>query len=281
MIDGDATMVEVIEMRETGPFLSWRGIFAGAVAGSALSFVLMSLGVAGGLSLLSPWPGESHSGLALSVAAAWALIVTIASFLVAGFVAARVRPRVSDVPPDEVEFRDGLQGLVTWGVCVLFGGLIAAGVGSAALHAGSSAIAKFSSASSSPLSAIVSTLATPPEGKPVTNVQLLSPEEEKTIEAVFMRSFGNERLAPADRNLVAAIVASKAGIPIADAQTRVDQAYTDAIAALDKAKKAMELSGLLTGIGLLIGLGAAWYGGVRGGNSRDSNLPARFRLRAF
>lgn len=274
-------MVEVIDMREPGPFLSWRGILAGAVAGSAFSFVLMSLGVAGGLSLLSPWPGQSHGGLALSVAAAWALITTIASFLIAGFVAARVRPRVADVPPDEVEFRDGLQGLVTWGVCVLFGGLIAAGIGSAALHAGSSAIAKFSSASSSPLSAIVSTLSTPPEGKPVTNVQLLTTDEEKTIEAVFMRSFGNDHLAPADRTLVSSIIAAKAGIPIADAQTRVDQAYTDAIAALDKAKKATELSGLLTGIGLLIGLAAAWYGGVRGGNSRDTNVPARFRFRAF
>lgn len=272
-------MVEVIDMREPVPFLSWRGILAGAVTGSALSLVLMSLGVAGGLSLLSPWPGQSHGGFALSVAAACALIVTIASFLVAGFVAARVRPRVADVPPDEVEFRDGLQGFVTWGVCVLFGALVAASAGSAALHVGSSAIAKFSSASSSPLSAIVSTLATPPEGKPVTNMQLLSREEEKTVEAVFMRSFGNDHLAAGDRNLVSAIVALKAGIPLADAQTRVDQAYTDAITALDKAKKATELSGLLTGIGLLIGLCAAWYGGVRGGSSRDSNVPARFRFR--
>ncbi|WP_156150795.1 hypothetical protein [Hyphomicrobium sp. 99] len=274
-------MVEIVDVRETGPYLSWRGILAGAVTGTALLFVLTSLGIAAGLSFLSPWPGHSHGALAASVAAAWALIATIASFLIAGYVAARVRPRLADVPPDEVEFRDGLQGLVAWGVCVLFGAFIAASAGAAALHAGSSAIAKFSSSSSSPLSGIVTALATPPEGKPVTNVQLLSAEEEKTIEAVFMRSFGNDHIAPSDRNLVSSIVASRAGISQADAQARVDTAYNDAIAALDKAKKTTELSGLLTGIGLLIGLGAAWYGGVRGGNSRDTNVPARFRFRVF
>ncbi|RUP09700.1 hypothetical protein [Hyphomicrobium sp.] len=281
MSDGDATMVEVIDVRDTSSFLSWRGILAGAVAGTAFSFVLMSIGIAAGLSLLSPWPGQSHTWLAASVAAAWALIATIASFLIAGFVAARVRPRAADVPPDEVEYRDGLQGLVTWGVCVLFAALVAASAGSAALRGGASAIAKFSSTSSSPLSGVVSALAAPPEGKPVTNVQLLSPEEEKTIEAVFMRSFGNEHLSPNDKNLVSSIVAARAGIPQADAQARIDTAYTDAIAALDKAKKATELSGLLTGIGLLIGLAAAWYGGIRGGSSRDTSVPARFRFRAF
>lgn len=274
-------MVEIVDVRDTSPFLSWRGIFAGAVAGTALYFVLMSIGIAAGLSLLSPWPGQSHTWLAASLAAAWVLIATIAWFLIAGFVAARVRPRAADVPPDEVEYRDGLQGFVTWGVCVLFATWIVVSAGSAALRGEYSAIAKFSSTSSSPLSRVLSALATPPEGKPVTNVQLLSPEEEKTIEAVFMRSFGNEHLSPNDKNLVSSIVAARAGIALTDAQARVDTAYTDAIAALDKAKKATELSGLLTGIGLLIGLAAAWYGGIRGGSSRDTSVPARFRFRAF
>lgn len=281
MIDGDATMVEIVDVRDTSPLISWGGIFAGAVAGTAFYFVLMSIGIAAGLSLLSPWPGQSHTWLAASITAAWALIATIAWFLIAGFVAARVRPRVADVPPDEVEYRDGLQGFVTWGVCVLFATLIVASAESAALRGGYSAVAKFSSASASPLSRVVSVLATPPEGKPVTNVQLLSPEEEKTIEAVFMRSFGNDHLSPSDKNLVSSIIAARAGIPQADAQARVDTAYTDAIAALDKAKKATELSGLVTGIGLLIGLAAAWYGGIRGGSSRDTSVPARFRFRAF
>jgi hypothetical protein len=284
MIDGDAAMADIIEIEtssETGSFLSWRGILAGAAAGSAVSLVLMSLGVAGGLSLLSPWPGQSYTGFAATIAALWALIATIGSFLVAGFVAARVRPRIADVPPDEVEFRDGLQGLVTWAVCVLFAGLVAVGAGAAALHAGS-ALAKFSDRSAlSPLSAIVSTIVAPPEGKPATSAQLLSPDETRTIEGVFLKSFGNDHLAANDRNFVAGIVASKAGIPLPDAQNRVDQAYTDAIAALDKAKKATELSGLLTGLGLLIGLAAAWYGGIRGGSSRDNNTPARFRFGSF
>lgn len=276
-------MADVIEIEagETESFLSWRGILAGAAAGSAISLVLMSLGVAAGLSLLSPWPGQSYTGFAASVAAAWALIATIGSFLVAGFVSARVRPRIADVAPDEVEFRDGLQGLVTWAVCVLFGGLVVAGAGAAALHAGSSIAAFADRSGSSPLAAIVSTMVAPAEGKPATTVQLLNPDETRAIEGIFLKSFGNDALAANDRSFVAGIVASKAGIPISDAEKRVDTAYTNAIAALDNAKKATELSGLLTGLGLLIGLAAAWYGGIRGGSSRDTNVPARFKFRSF
>ena len=81
-------MADVIEIEagETESFLSWRGVLAGAAAGSAILLVLTSLGVAGGLSLLSPWPGQSHTWFAASVAAAWALIATIGSLLVAGLV---------------------------------------------------------------------------------------------------------------------------------------------------------------------------------------------------
>ncbi len=277
-------MADVIEIETSTPaesFLSWRGILAGAAAGSAVSLVLVSLGVAGGLSLLSPWPGQSYTGLAASVAAAWALIATIGSFLVAGFIAARVRPRVADVPADEVEFRDGLQGLVAGAVCVLVGGLIAMGAGAAALHAGSGT-ARFSGpAASSPLSAIVSTMVAPQEGTAVRTVPLLTTDETATIEGVFLKSFGEDGLAANDRNFVANILAAKADIALPEAQTRVDSAYAQAVAALDKAKKATELSGLLTGLGLLIGLVAAWYGGVRGGSSRDNNILTRFKFSGF
>jgi hypothetical protein len=273
-------MTDVIEIEAASPaesFLSWRGVLAGAAAGSAVSLVLIALGVAGGLSLLSPWPGQSYTGFAATVAAAWGLIATIGSFLVAGFVAARVRPRVAEVPVSEVEFRDGVQGMVAWAVCVLFGGLLAASASSLALHAGSS-MAKFSDrAGSDPMSAIVSTLVAPPEGK-AAPVQLLTSDETRMVEGIFMKSFGNNGLAPNDRTFVANVIARKAGIPQNEAETRVDRAYADSLAAIDKAKKAAELSGLLTGLGLLIGLGAAWYGGVRGGKSRDENISARFRL---
>lgn len=274
-------MADVIEIETTSPvdsFLGWRGILAGAAAGSAVSLVLISLGIAGGLSLLSPWPGQSYTGFAATVAAAWGLIAAIGSFLVAGFVAARVRPRVADVPADEVEFRDGVQGLVAWAVCVLFAGLVAVGASGLALHA-TSAVAKFSDrTSSSPLAAIVSTLAAPPEGKPATAVPLLTTDEARTIEGIFLKSFGADGLKPKDRAFAANVVAAKAGIPLNEAETRIDTAYADAVAALDKAKKATELSGLLTGLGLLIGLAAAWYGGIRGGKSRDENIPGRLRF---
>lgn len=88
---------------------------AGALAAAAIAFVLCSFGSTIGLSLVSPWP---NSGLPAKVVAAlavfWAMASQIGSFLAGGYIAGRMRSRWSDAPPHEVEFRDGVHGLLVW-----------------------------------------------------------------------------------------------------------------------------------------------------------------------
>ena len=96
-------------------FVEWGAVFAGALAAAAISFVLYSFGSTIGLSLVSPWP---NSGLPVKLVAAvtafWMLVSQIGSFLVGGYIAGRMRARWSDAASHEVEFRDGVHGLLVW-----------------------------------------------------------------------------------------------------------------------------------------------------------------------
>jgi hypothetical protein len=78
-----------------------------------------------------------------------------------------------------------------------------------------------------------------------------------------------------DRSYLAQAVAQRAGVPAADAEKRVDTAFADAQRAVETARKAAALTGLLTASALLVGLAAAWYGAQRGGHNRDHNIWGR------
>ena len=67
-------------------------------------------------------------------------------------------------------------------------------------------------------------------------------------------------------------VAQRQGIPATEAEKRVDAAFADARQAVEKARKAAALTGLVTASALLIGLAAAWFGAQRGGHNRDHNI---------
>ena len=91
-------------------YVDWGPILAGATAAAALSFVLLTAGAAIGLSLVSPYPSQSYGKWAATVATAWALVVTIGSFLAGGYIAGRMRSAWGESQSDEIEFRDGIHG---------------------------------------------------------------------------------------------------------------------------------------------------------------------------
>ena len=77
------------------------------------------------------------------------------------------------------------------------------------------------------------------------------------------------------KRTLAQIIAERTGISQAEAEKRVDQAYSEARGAIDAARKAAVLTGLATVTALLAGLLAAWFAAQNGGRHRDENIPAR------
>ena len=74
---------------------------------------------------ISPTPVESYSKTAASVAVFWSVAVPILSFLVGGYIAGRMRSAWEAATTDEVQFRDGMHGMLVWALSIVAGGLLA------------------------------------------------------------------------------------------------------------------------------------------------------------
>ena len=113
--------VEEIAVIDRGPAVSWGAIFAGAFAAAALSFVLLAIGAAFGLSVVSPWdfgrrPVAETAAAAGIGAAVFLIIVHALSSGIGGYLAGRLRSKLSGLRGDETYFRDTAHGLVVWAV---------------------------------------------------------------------------------------------------------------------------------------------------------------------
>jgi hypothetical protein len=107
----------------SGPtYLHWSPIFAGAIVAAAVSFVLISFGSGIGLAVASPsssWR-DTSSVLAL-LGGLWLLLTSLAAFGLGGYLAGHLREILSAAPPDAVNFRDGIHGLLVWGLAIIMG----------------------------------------------------------------------------------------------------------------------------------------------------------------
>jgi hypothetical protein len=102
------------------------------------------------------------------------------------------------------------------------------------------------------------------------------------ITRVFTTSLASGTMAPADRTYLAEVVARQTGLPQAEAEKRVDEAYAaakdaeaKARAAADKARKLSAIAAFLAGATLLIACAAACAGAGLGGRHRDEQIAAR------
>jgi hypothetical protein len=127
-----ASPTPVVDIEVAGgnrPYVDWPAIIAGAVLASAISFVLFTFGTGIGLSLTSPYPGESVSPTAFAVVLGlWVLWVSVSSFIAGAYLTGRLRRRIGDASAHEVEIRDAAHGLLVWALSALIGAMLAAWV---------------------------------------------------------------------------------------------------------------------------------------------------------
>ena len=122
---------------QTAPYVDWAAILAGAVIATALASLAVPFGAALGLSAISAERGEGSFDVGVILTGLWLVISTMASYLVGGYVAGRMRRRGDTASTDEIMARDGVNGLVVWGLGILVTAWMAAGaLGTAATTAG-------------------------------------------------------------------------------------------------------------------------------------------------
>lgn len=116
--------LEEAEMIDGGPAVSWGAILAGALSAAALSFVLLAIGAAFGLSVTTPWDfmgrdaGEAAAAAGIGTAIFLVIVHAIASGI-GGYLAGRLRSKFIGLRGDETYFRDTAHGLVVWAVSAL------------------------------------------------------------------------------------------------------------------------------------------------------------------
>lgn len=256
--------------------VDWPAIFAGAFLATALTIVLLSFGAAFGLSMASPMSGEGVSLRWITIAGGiWMIWTAVTSFAAGGYLTGRLRRRLGDANADEVEARDGAHGVVVWAVGAVFGGFLAvSGVTGTLSAAGNGA--------ASALEVADTQLA---EATSYTSAELLrgdatqrSTEMKAEVAAILAKGIAAGEVSDADRQYLTNVVAAQTQTDPATAQTRVDAAINDGLAAraetieaIDQTRIAGMIAAFVLAATMLVSAAAAYFAAVTGGTHRDAN----------
>lgn len=120
-----------------GSYVDWPAVFGGTVVAAAIAGLFTTFGAAIGLTSLAIADGIT---IWLIVTALWIVVSLVAAFWAGGYVAGRMRRRLDEASADEVGARDGINGLVVWGLATLLAGWMAASVVSTAVTATGAAV---------------------------------------------------------------------------------------------------------------------------------------------
>lgn len=248
--------------------IQWPVIFAGAIAAAGLSFALNAFAAGIGLSVASSAPTwrDASPWLAL-VNGLYVLFVALLAFGLGGYIAGRMRSPLNLVT-GEMEFRDGIHGLVTWGLAVVFTAIFAlmtAAVASYTLEPHGGAQSQ-SVAGENIIASQLDELFR--SDRNVPNLTYRRAEAAR----ILLKASSHQDVSTDDRSYLAAVVADGAGITEDDARMRVDREVAASRDALHRARVAAVLQAFFIGVALFFGAAVAWYSALEGGRDREQGL---------
>ena len=241
---------------------------AGAIVAAATSFVLMSFASAVGLMVASPSPTWRDASVWLALLSGfWILVVAAGSFALGGYIAGRVRSTWK-ASSDEVEFRDGVHGLIAWALGVMLGAALLA-LSAHTFAAGSVASPPRDTAGAPSFLAY--------ELDRLFRPDTAGPELRAEAGRILMRGLGRTALPAEDRAQLVRITSSVSGLSAPDAERRVTQVLADARTAASQTRKTAVILGFSLAAALLAGAAAAWIAAGVGGKHRDDEFAPPLR----
>lgn len=288
--------VSDVGVESSTPALAWGPVIGGSVVAAATTIILLLLGSGVGLTMVSPWAGESASFTTVSVTAAiWFVVVQWLASALGGYLTGRLRTKWAGVHTDEVFFRDTAHGFLSWALATVvvvglagsaFTSLAGAGVQAASSVTATATVAGAAAAANSDA-------ATPDAATGYFTDLLLRPQDLTTraqsddasataeVSRILLRGAVSDGVPEADRAYIAALVASRTGVTPEEAKARVDQvlkqiedAKTAAVQAADEARKSAATAAMLGALSLLVGAFIASAAAALGGRQRDDDEAA-------
>lgn len=293
VITGNRTGAMPVESSK--PAIAWGPIVGGAVAATGITLILLLLGSGVGLTMVSPWSGESSSAATVGITAAiWLVVVQWLSSALGGYLTGRLRTKWAVIHTNEVFFRDTAHGFLSWALATVFvAGFLASSLtslaGAGASAAGQAAMAAgVAGGSAAAASASDTDTAGPGMATAYFTDALLRPQNignrasedngaaTAEISRILLQGAANGSVPDGDKTYIAGIVSARTGLSEADARARVDtvlkqidDAKVAAQAAADKARKAAATSALIGSLSLLVGAFIAAAAAAFGGHQRD------------
>ena len=273
-------------------YINWPAVFAGNAVTGGLILVMLPLGAAAGLAMTSPYPNTGSSAATVgAVAIFWLAFMYLFSISAGGYVVGRLRPRVGDATLDEVRFRDGVNGLVFWGlgmiISALFTFLTLASAAGTATTAVGQAVGGATSAAASALPSVNTDyvsdllLRATATGPQQTAAQPRSDADVRSeIARIVTATAASGQITDVDKKYVSQLIAQRTGVSEADAAARVDDGVKRATQMKDEAsakarefaesaRKGASRAAFWTAVLSLLSGIAAIYAARLGGQHRD------------
>lgn len=266
MIHSDP-VTDVSERRVS--YIEWSPAIAGALAAAAIAFVLHTFAAAIGLAVSSTSPTWRDASVALQLLTGlYLLFVAIISFGVGGYIAGRGRTSVEG-DPDEIEFRDGTLGLVTWAIAILLTVLTT--------WAAAQSVTRLTAPSGGSSGA----------GQSVAGENIIAFDLDRLFRAerrpdgfdptyprseaarILLTSAGHSGVSAEDRAYLTRLTASVTGLSPADASKRVETIIGQARDNIRRARRSSVILAFMAGSAALIGAAVAWFAACAGGENRD------------
>ncbi len=286
-------------------YVDWPAIFGGAAVAIAIGVLATGFGAALGLTAVSARQGEGSGQLALIISTIWIVLSMISAYAAGGYITGRMRRRVDSATKDEVTVRDGMNGLIVWGLgtvvsAVLLGSLIGttlSAVGNVASAAGNAVAQVAGGAASGVVTAAAGMLPDSAKSDPMAfltssmlrpaTVQPGMDDTTSGAASILGNLASTGEISDPDRAYLVQLTMARTGLTEPEAKTRVDAAVTATQDARDKAAAAAEeaekiardaaetarisailTAFLLTAMSLVSGV-AAYIAAVKGGRHRD------------
>lgn len=292
-----STVVTDAPLESSSSAVSWGPIIAGTLAATAISLVFILIGSGLGLTMVSPWSGESSSLTTLgATAAVWLIVVQWVSAALGGYLTGRLRAKWVGIHTCEVFFRDTAHGFLSWALATvvvagLLGSVLSSVLGTGTQVAATAVGAAGTAGAATAMSASDNRDGTSGFSPAYFTDALLRPanpaaapanQSNEAVSAEVSRVLVNGiidgKLSDDDRAYLEQVVTSRTGLSEADAKTRIDAVLTrinDAKAtaqkAADDARKTASAVALFGALSLFVGAFIASVAAAIGGRQRDED----------
>jgi hypothetical protein len=232
----------------------------------------MSFASAVGLMVASPSPTWRDTSVWLAILSGlWIILVAVGSFALGGYIAGRVRSTWK-ASADEVEFRDGVHGLIAWALGVMLGAALLSLTAVTFATSNNASAARDTDGAPKFLSYEIDKLFRS-ERRP----EPVASEIRAEAARLLMRGLGRNDVPGDDRAQLVRITSAQTGLGPPEAQQRVVQVLADARNAAQQARRSAVILGFSLAAALLAGAAAAWMAAGIGGKHRDNEFAPPLR----